>query len=345
VAYPFLPWPRLFNVKSGAVAAEGARAFLVLYTWFILNIPLDVVTRAQAGLQRGYSSLLVSAVGNILSLCGIAVAIGFRANLACLVFASTFGVIAATLANAWCLFRDHPWLLPTRHAYTKKSAHKILKLGALFFVLQCMSAIGFASDNIVIAQVMGAAAVAMYAVPQKLFNLVFVLVNMGIGPLWPAYGEAIASGDVAWVRRIFLKSLRITLAIAAPVCLLLALTGPWILTAVLGKSLHVPRSLFLIFALWGIIYSVSAPIGTLLNGAGVLKLQSICATVASVVNLGLSIFFTRRLGMIGVCMGSIIAQVLISLPVYSWITIEFFQELATKPMGKTLSEIPTMLGP
>ena len=31
VGYPFVPWMRLFNVKSGAVAAEGARAFLVLY--------------------------------------------------------------------------------------------------------------------------------------------------------------------------------------------------------------------------------------------------------------------------------------------------------------------------
>ncbi len=42
VAYPFLPWLRLFNVKSEAVAAEGAMAFLVLYGSFVVNIPLGL---------------------------------------------------------------------------------------------------------------------------------------------------------------------------------------------------------------------------------------------------------------------------------------------------------------
>ena len=41
----------------------------------------------------------------------------------------------------------------------------------MFFVMQCAFAVAYSSDNIVIAQVLGAAAVAAYAVPQKLFSL------------------------------------------------------------------------------------------------------------------------------------------------------------------------------
>ena len=52
---------------------------------------------------------------------------------------------------------------------------------------------------------------------------------MGITPLWPAYGEALARGDVTWMRKAFLISFWLTLAITVPLCTLLALAGPWIL--------------------------------------------------------------------------------------------------------------------
>ncbi len=317
VGYPFVPWMRLFNVKSAAVAAQGARAFLVLYCWFVVSIPLGVITRAQAGLQQGYFSQVVGAFGNIISLLALLLVIALHGSLALLVFASTVGVVAATVLNGWLLFRGHPWLLPSWHAYRGSSAKKILNLGLLFFVLQLTFAISFTSDNIVIAQVMGAAAVAAYAVPQKLFSVVSTLVSMGLTPLWPAYGEAIARGDVAWVRRVFFASLRIALAISIPLCTLLALAGPWILRVAVGKSLHAPMSLLVVLALWGVVSAVSWPMSMLLNGAGVLKAQTVLAVIVSLSNLALSIFLTRRLGVMGVCLGSIITQLLITFPTYS----------------------------
>src|SRR5208282_70762 len=111
------------------------------------------------------------------------------------------------------LFREFPWLLPARRAFSGVAARKIFDLGILFFVLQCAFVLAYTSDNIVIAQVLGAAAVALYAVPQKLFSSVSTIVSMAINPLWPAYGEALARGDVAWVRRTFFASLRLVLAL------------------------------------------------------------------------------------------------------------------------------------
>ena len=338
ISYPFLPWLRVFNVKSQAVATEGSRAFLVLYASFVVNIPLGVVTRAQAGLQKGYTSQVVNACGSVLSLGGMLLVISLHASLVWLVFASVFTGIIATLFNGWILFTEHPWLLPSWHAYRRSSANKIFKLGLMFFVLQCAVTVSFSSDNIVIAQVLGAAAVAMYAVPQKLFSLVTMVVGMGLTPLWPAYGEAIARGDVAWVRRAFLGSLGLTLAITVPLCTILALAGPWILRLAVGKSLHAPISLLLVLALWGVVSAVSTAISMLLNGAGVLKLQSITAVIASLCNLALSIYFTRRLGVAGVCLGSILAQLLIMLPVSLALIRNLFRRLENTKTEVRLGE-------
>jgi O-antigen/teichoic acid export membrane protein len=337
--YPFVPWMRLFNVKSAAVAAQGARAFLVLYCWFVVSIPLGVITRAQAGLQQGYFSQVVGAFGSIVSLLALLLVIALHGSLAQLVFASTFGVVAATLLNGWFLFRAHPWLAPSWSAYRGTSANKILKLGLMFFILQCAFAVSFTSDNIVIAQVMGAAAVAVYAVPQKLFSVVSLAISMGLTPLWPAYGEAIARGDVAWVRRVFFASLRIALAISIPLCTLLALAGPWILRVAVGKSLHAPMSLMVALAVWGVVSAVLGPMSMLLNGAGVLKAQTIAAVFVSLSNLALSIFLTRRLGVIGVCLGSIIAQLLITLPVSFFLVRNLFRHLAEAKFEPTLMQV------
>jgi O-antigen/teichoic acid export membrane protein len=315
VAYPSIPWQRLFNVKSATVANQGAEASAVLFGWFVLNIPLSVITRIQAGLQRAYWSQIVSACGNALSLLGLILVIELRGSLPWLVFASTFGEIAATICNGLILLWGMPWLLPSRNAFSSSAAKRILRLGLHFFIGQCAVALGFNSDNIVITQVLGAAAVPVYGVPQKLFGLSSQLINIGISPIWPAYGEALARRDHAWIRRTFRNSIIATLSLAIPVCTFLALKGQWVLRVIVGKSLHVPVSLFWTLAAWGIITAVWIPVAILLNGTGVIKVLVRMTAISSVVNLTLSIYLARRLGVIGVCLGSIITQVAIMAPV------------------------------
>jgi O-antigen/teichoic acid export membrane protein len=208
----------------------------------------------------------------------------------------------------------------------------------MFFVLQCAYTLAFTSDNIVIAQILGATAVAVYAVPQKLFSFVSMVVSLAINPLWPAYGEAIARGDVAWVRRVFFGSLWLTLAVTVPVCTLLALAGPWILRVAVGKSLHAPMSLLVVLALWGVVSTVSTAFSMLLNGAGVLKVQTMIAVVVSLSNLALSIYLTRRLGVVGVCLGSIVTQLLITLPVSLVLIRNLFRRLENTKTEASLGE-------
>ena len=338
VGYPFVPWIRIFNINSRTAAAEGARAFAVLYSWFVVSIPLGVVTRTQTGLQQGYLSQIISAIGSILTLLALLVVIALHVSLPWLVFASTFGAIMATLVNGWFLFREHPWLIPSWRAYSAGSAKIILKLGLMFFVLQCAVTVAYTSDNIVIAQVLGVAAVAAYAVPQKLFGIITTVVGLALGTLWPAYGEAISRGDVAWVRRAFMGSLWVTLATTIPLSTLMVFAGPFILRIFFGKELHASLSLLVVLALWVVVNAVSGVIAVLLNGAGVLKVQCIVAVFASLSNLALSILLTRRYGVIGVCAGSIITTILITFPACIVLIRSLFKRLANAMLHNNTGE-------
>jgi O-antigen/teichoic acid export membrane protein len=342
VAYPFIPWMRLFNVKSIAVAAEGSKALVILFCWFVVNIPLGVIGRAQAGLQKGYLPQLIGSFGSVLTLLALLLVIRSHGSLAWLVFASTVGSILGIIINAVILFREHPWLMPRLSSYSAASARRILELGLMFFVLQSAVAISFTSDNIVITQILGAAAVAAYAVPQKLFSFLQTVVGMAVYPLWPAYGEAIARGDVAWVRRVFVGSLWLVLAITVPLSAAMVLACPWILRVFFGKALHAPTALLVVLAVWVVIYAIGVVVSILLNGAGVLKEQMVVTIISSVSNLALSIFLTRRFGVMGVCLGSIITTLLMTLPVYFVLISSLFRKLERTKIENAVNDAPSM---
>jgi O-antigen/teichoic acid export membrane protein len=328
VSYPFIPWMRVLNVKSAFIAAEGARAFLVLFLWFVVNIPLGVVARVQSGFQEAYWSHALSACGSIISLATLVTVVLFQGSLPLLVFASTFGTILAASGNAWLLFRRRPWLLPRPAAFDAGSAKLILKLGFMFFALQVTATFGYNSDNIVITQILGVSAVSVYAVPQKLFSVVSILVAIGLGPIWPAYSEAFARGDIEWARETFLRSIRWIMMAVGPACAVLVLVGPRAVRLVMGASLQIPFSLFVVLGVWAAVSAVSNAMSVLLNGASVLRGQTIIGLIAGSSNLLLSIVLTRRFGIIGVCLGSIIAQLAIAIPAYTFLTKGLFSGLS-----------------
>lgn len=339
VAFPYMPWMRIFNVKSPEVATEGARALAVLYAWFVINIPLDVASRVQTGFQKGYVPQILRMLGSVATLAVLLVVIAFHGDLVWLVFGSTVGSIVSAVVNVWVLFRDAPWLLPSLHSFHLGAAKKILNLGLMFFVLQCAVVLGYTSDNIVITQVMGAAAVAAYAVPQKLFSPIAQIIGMAIDPLWPAYGEALARGDVDWVRKIFWRSLQLVLAVSLPCCMLLVFAGPWILRIFFGKTMHASMPLLIALGTWGVVSAVSSTVSIFLNGAGVLKAQAALAVVASTINLILSIVLTQKFGLIGVCLGSIITQLLIAQPAFAILVRKYFRSLQRPSDCKTFDNV------
>lgn len=334
-AYPWLPWTRLLHGATNKAVAEGRTAFLVMFCWFVLNIPLSLVTRVLAGLQRTYSAQIVVALGNIVSLIALLAVIAMHAALPALVLASISGVVLATTVNIFLLRRDFPWLMPSLSACQAVSINKMMRLGAMFFVLQCCFAAAYTSDNLVIAQVLGPAAVAAFVIPQKLFSSVDMVVNMGIAPLWPAYGEALARGDIAWVRKAFWSSLGLTLAITLPLCTALAFAGPWLLRMAAGRTLRAPITLMIALAVWGVVSALSTAVATMLNGTGVVKPQTLVVVFASICNLGLSILLTRRLGVVGVCLGSILTQVLITWPFYCVMVPRLLRSWRTLPATVT----------
>jgi O-antigen/teichoic acid export membrane protein len=238
---------------------------------------------------------------------------------------------------------QRPWLRPRLHRVARDTAVYILGLGFLFLVLQVAGAIGYQTDNLILAQVLGPDSVTTYAVTNRLFMIVPAILFLIMIPLWPVYGEAAARGDVQWIKKTLNRSLLIALGLTIPANLLLVIFSRPLLRVWVGPQI-VPSLLLLTgLATWTIVANgVCVPLAMFCNGVGFIRVQAICSAFMAVSNVLLSIYLTRRIGISGVVFGSILSQVIfVMIPYFAYVPRILAQlhvrRPSGSPMGMTLS--------
>jgi O-antigen/teichoic acid export membrane protein len=235
--------------------------------------------------------------------------------------AAAFGAQSlASLFNTILYFsRTRPDLRPRRSSVSTGTIRQIASTGVLFLILQVVVAVAYASDNLVIAQILGASAVPAYAVPEKLFSFVALALATVLTPLWPAYGEALARGDVAWVRRTFARSLALSGGMAAGLAMALVLAAPGLLSLWVGRSIAPPLLLLVGLAVWKTIEAGGNAMAMLLNGANVVRVQIVVAVGAGICALLLKIVLVGHIGVAGAVWATIIAYSVIAVvPLAMW---------------------------
>jgi O-antigen/teichoic acid export membrane protein len=320
VCYPIIPWATVLAVSSPTAASETGMAVAAWAACFLIGMPLGVVAQVRMARQEGYVVHVTAAAGNVAAVGALLAVIASRQGLPFLVVAMAGPPLIASAVNGAVLFRrDAPELSPSVTLADRRTGFGLLRAGFLFFVMQIAIAVAFTSDTLVVAQLVGPIAVAEYGVTSRLFMIPAAFVALGIAPLWPAYGEAIARGDVAWARLTLIRSLKAGLFISVPAAAALVAFGLPIIALWVGPSVTPPFVLLLGFGIWVALSTVGNSVAMLLNGAHEIRIQAAAAALMALVNLALSIWLTSRIGVAGVMWGTVIAYsvfVLVPMALY-----------------------------
>lgn len=320
---------QLLNIQSSAARAEAAPALAIFMVCFALGLPIGIAGRVQAGYQAGYLNSIWVAAGNLGGLLGVLIAIRFRAGLPVLVAAIAGVPLVFAAVNAVFLFGVQRLdLRPRWRDASKSKATELLKAGALFLVLQTAVAFAFSSDSLVIAHLFGQKAVVEYGVQAKLFALVPALVGMFVAPLWPAYGEALARGDVQWVRAVLLRSLMLSCALTSICSVPLVLMAPMLVKAWTGHRLAPELFLAAGLGFWMVLSTVGNALAMFMNAANVIRPQAITAIALAVGALILKIVFANWVGLPGIVWGTIVAYVLTTALPYAFLVPRLLRSIA-----------------
>ena len=307
-------WASLFKLTDPLAQQEVAASVATVMVCIALAMPLALLQRVQIGLQQGFVASLWQCASNLISLVAIVLATQLQLGLPWLV-AALLGapVLAALLNSIVFLMRAEPDLRPARRFVTAPAVKRLLATGSAFFVLQLAVAGVLYSDSIIIAYQLGASAVAEYAVPERLFSIVSVLLATALGPLWPAYREAIVRGDLPWVKRTLRRSLNLAIGLSFTASLVLVLAGPWLMWQWVGAAVPANPALLWMLGLWKILESAGLALAMFLNGAGVMRLQVLTALIMLAATVLIKPWMVGEMGIVGAPLSTALIYFVVTL--------------------------------
>lgn len=320
LVYPYVDWPSLLHVSDAIAAREAGPAILIFVIVYCVRSITVVVQQAQLGLQQGYIANFWTAVGNLSALAGVFAAAAGRASVPMLCLTVAGLPVAAGLINVlWWLAtrlpRPEPGGAPSDHAHVIRP---MMRVGMLFFLLQVAAALNVGIDPLIVNGVLGPAAVTDLAVVQKPFELLGVFLLLLLQPLWPAYREALSSGDIGWIRNTFRRVLAITLAISLCIAIFMGLAGQWLLTAWSRAAVHPSEALILAYCAVHLFTAFQTPLAFLFNGLGRIRFQLVLGLPAIAASVALKIILLPRIGLTAVPWTTVAVGVIFLVPAQLW---------------------------
>ena len=340
IAWPTIDWAKLLNVSSAVSRAEVSSTVAAAVVLVLLGLPASLTGRILSGYQEVHCSNAIIAIGTLANLAGLLVGLALQVSMP-LLFVLTTGWI--TLANLTVLFAMllwwKPWLRPRLALLEWGATRELLTAGSGFFLIQIAGAVVFSSDNVVLSHFLGPAQVTPYSVTWRVVGMTAVMQGLFFPALWPAYAEAYARGDYAWVRRAFRITFRGTMALNLVFAALLLALGRTVIRWWAGPFAVPSLSLLGAMALWAIISGAMTVESCLLAAVNRTREQGVLSVVAAGLNLGLSIVLVQRVGPLGVIVGTILSY-LIVLVVPQSLMVRSVLKAESSSVGLQNSQLP-----
>lgn len=293
VVAPMLDWHQILNLPQGAVNGLLASVCIVI-TYFCLNFILSTVNVVMQADQWPAGAALRGLIQQLISLAVIFVlTLTTKGSLVKLCIAlCACPIVVVSLFNIVLYSSRYKEIAPSLADVDFSTAPSLFKLGIQFFIIQVAGVIQFQMTNFLIIHNFGATEVTEYNVAYKLFNVPYMLWITIVTPVWAAVTDAVAKNDFAWIRGAVKKYLQVFVLFLSGTILLLLISGP-LYRIWLGDTVSVSFEM----SAWVMVFIITLMYGTIfvhiLDGAGILKFQSIACIIAPFVFLGLCFLFIR----------------------------------------------------
>lgn len=282
---PIIDWCELLKLPNIDVKGLSI-AIAIIIAQFCLNFILSTINIILVSDQNPASANFRNLIQQIISLIVIYIltqtAKGSLVNLcAGLCIAPLF---VALVFNITLFTGKYKNISPSFIFIDLKLAPSLLSVGAKFFIIQIGFIVQYQISNFLILRYYGPEDVTSYNIAFKYFNTLYTIWIILIAPLWAATTDAITKGEFTWVRNAIKKYTQL-IVLFSLLFFLMLLMSTSIYQLWIGNKITVPTS----FSFWIMMYNIVICFGSIyihvLNGAGVLKVQTLCSIISPIVFL------------------------------------------------------------
>jgi O-antigen/teichoic acid export membrane protein len=301
-----------------SLLSEASPAVFIAITIFFLNFPLNLFAYVLSAHQENAIVNITAMITAAANLVAIVVVVACKAGLIWLVLSySGCGLVVSLICSIWLFGYSKPWLKPSIQAVDWTVMRNLLGTGWKFLAVSFFWMINSQTDNLIISHFLGPGAVTPYSIAFRLFSYTVVFQSFAVFALWPAYTEARARNDVAWIRRAFRANVFFSFISSAPFAILFIVFGQRIIRLWAGEDAVPQFQLLVWMAIWNLMLATLNAGTCLLKAFGRLSGMTIYGSITAVVNIALSIILVQHWGVVGVVFASIVSVALFSyLPVF-----------------------------
>ena len=312
--------------KLGPVDAALARllfvisAAIALFAW-----PLSIGISLLAGLQRYDLSARVAG-GMVLGNVVVTAAVVYAHEGPAVLLAALGAVSIAGAASACVLaYRELGAVRLSATLVDRKTLGVIFGFSWVLFVIQIATLAGDQqTDRLVLGVFTGTAAVGIYEAAAKLNGLVALLAGLPTAALMPAASHLDAQARLQTLRELYLRGTKYTAAFVLPITVGLIVLAQPLLLSWLGPEFAANSLTAQVFLLVWLIFPNLAVAFTIFVGTGRLRFLLAFTGVHAVLNLALTLLLVRPLGVLGVVLGTVIAE-FVMFPVGMWYTLKVLE--------------------
>jgi len=288
---PFISWSKVFNTTLVS-SAELFKVVLVTGGVSLANLILSLCNQVFYACQQASFIAMRQLLMNLFVLIAVFLLIHYTSGtLLYLIVGYGVATLLSSLLLTEYLHLKRRDIFPSAKYVDLGKVKEIASLGVKFFVIQIAALIIFTTDNMIIIQTLGPTQVAPYNIVFKLFSVVTMAHGLLLAPLWSAYTDAYAKGDIVLVVAVLIVFTREIVSI-------------WV-----GPKIEIPYLLPLLMGIYTVVFVWSNVYAYFVNGLGKIRPQLYSSIIAGIINVPVSIFFVRNLGMgsSGVILGTIVS--------------------------------------
>jgi O-antigen/teichoic acid export membrane protein len=294
-------------------AATGRSVLLVMSAYIALGFPFSVFGAVMNGFQRKYLNGIIGMSTSIIVAVVNIVVLRMGYGLTELVVATTAVRMLSYVGYRLNAYRIFPSLqISTRH-FRLSRLKELTGFSAFMLLIDLANKLNYATDNVIIGIFMSTAAVAIWAVAQRLIELTQRLTDQLNGALFPVVVDSATVGNVDRLRVVLLQGTRLSLAMVLPISISLALLAEPVVLLWVGPQFSQSIPIIHILAVVVTFRVGNATATTLLKGAGQHRLLALSNLGIGVANLVLSVLLVRKYGLQGVAAGTLIPLSMISI--------------------------------
>ncbi|OPY61755.1 MAG: putative membrane protein EpsK [Pelotomaculum sp. PtaU1.Bin065] len=309
-----------FFLSASNLIPETRLVMVIVGFNIAIGFPLGVLGGIVRGLQRFDINSLVETVAFVVK--SFLVIIMLKAGYG-LVALAVISLVTTVIAHVWraiYAYFIYPELKISFSFFQKSFLKKIFKYSIFSFVLAVATKIIFYTDSIVIGVFLSSAAITYYSIGGRLVEYIRQVILEMIGVILPTASSFDAQNDKDKIRKLLIAGTKYSMIVFIPFAAFLFVMGKDFIALWMGAQ-YVDRTISVLFILlFSQFFAVSQiASGTILLGVNKHRFLALLSMVEALVNLILSLVLVRKMGIVGVAIGTAIPLIVnnfIILPVY-----------------------------